>query len=286
MIFGNRSACLQPIFEYLEYREFLREFYQEKKKENFFFSFQFMGRKVGVDPSALAKVLAGQRHLANQKISLMADLCELEGRHADYFEALVHFCKAKSQKQSREWFEKLLKIRANSGHVLSARQYKFYSHWYYTAIRAILGIEDFRIEDAAKIGKRLDPPLQERRVSQSLKFLLTHGLISENEDGWLRPVHKHISSGNPREKAVDVQSIRRFQAEMIEQAKNSLENHDPQDRDFSTMTVAIGSEALDDVREIIAECRRAVRERLEMCENADTVYQLNMQFFPISRREK
>ena len=38
--------------------------------------------------------------------------------------------------------------------------------------------------------------------------------------------------------------------------------------------------------EIIAQCRRAVRERLEMCENADTVYQLNMQFFPMSRREK
>lgn len=269
---------VKPLYEYLDYREFLRDYYEDRKSGNFFFSYQFMGQKVGMDPSYLAKILSGQRHIPTKKISLFSELCELSGKRAEYFETLVYFCRAKSDKESKLHYENLIKLRAVKGYTLTSAQYKFYSKWHYTAIRAILGLRNYT-DEYEDIAKNLDPPLRPEQVRQAITFMLRNGLIKKNEDHVLKPTNKHISSGPQADKV----AIRNFQKEMMHMAERSLEEHPKEIRDISTLTIAVKKECIPDIQNIIAECREAIRQRIDLDKDPDSIYQLNLQLFPLTR---
>jgi uncharacterized protein (TIGR02147 family) len=40
---------MKSIFEYLDYRDFLKDFYEEKKAQRSFFSYRLFGAKIGLD---------------------------------------------------------------------------------------------------------------------------------------------------------------------------------------------------------------------------------------------
>src|SRR4051812_15317774 len=101
---------MKSVFEYLDYRVYLKDFYDEKKGLQSFFSYRLFGNKVGVDPSYLAKVFLKCRHIADESIGSFIAFCGLKDKEAEYFEAMVYFIKAKSHKQSKLYFEKLLAI--------------------------------------------------------------------------------------------------------------------------------------------------------------------------------
>jgi uncharacterized protein (TIGR02147 family) len=100
------------VFEYLDYRQFLRDFYQNKKEENAFFSYRYMANRVDIDPGYLVKLLQGKYHLAVQKTQSMIDFCGFDAVEAEYFENLILFCRAKSESQTKLYFEKLLSLRS------------------------------------------------------------------------------------------------------------------------------------------------------------------------------
>ena len=93
---------MQSVFDYLDYREFLKDFYEKRKQEGSYFSYRLFSSRVGIDASYLAKVIIKTRHISNKSIPAFIKFCGLKGKEADYFENLVYFGKAKSDKQSRD----------------------------------------------------------------------------------------------------------------------------------------------------------------------------------------
>ena len=91
---------MKSVFEYLDYRVYLKDFYEEKKSHQSFFSYRLFGNKVGVDPSYLAKVFLKVRHIADESVGSFISFCGLKEKEAEYFEALVHFIKAKSHSKT------------------------------------------------------------------------------------------------------------------------------------------------------------------------------------------
>ncbi len=138
-------GCMMVIFEYLDYRVFLKDFYILKKEENAFFSYRYMGRKIGMDAGYLVKVLQAKYHLATKKIPEVVAFCNFDEKEADYFETLVLFCKAKSESQTKLYFEKLISMRTLGVKTLDGMQYEFYQNWYNSAIRAV--IQFFKFSD-------------------------------------------------------------------------------------------------------------------------------------------
>lgn len=269
---------MTDLFAYMEYREYLKDFYAWRKGEKATFSLRYIGQKVGMDDSYVSKVLMGERHLPIAKIHDFTNLCSLKGRHAQYFEALVLFGRAKTDEERKPFLDKLVRLRAVKGHSLEAHQQKFYSKAYYTAIRALMSLSDWR-DEYDEIGRRVDPPLRGSVVRDAIEFLLQIGLIHRNESGILEPTEHHIRSGKPFDRA----AVKVFQQEMLELAKRSLSVHSVDSRDFSTLTVAVKKETIADIRSLVAECRDAIRKRIEQDEDPDTVFQINVQVFPLSK---
>ena len=101
---------MQRIEDYLDYRDFLKDFYQDRKARSAFYSYRVFASQVGIDTSYLAKVIMKKRHIAAKSVAKVARYCGLSGREVEFFEALVNFGKAKTERQSRMYFEKLLSM--------------------------------------------------------------------------------------------------------------------------------------------------------------------------------
>jgi len=131
------------IFDYLDYRLFLKEFYEERKKTKSFFSYRYMGNKVGMDPGYLVRVMQGRLHIAEASIDKFCALCKLNEKEAAYFSAMVNFAKAKSERQIKLYFEKAPFPQGRQGAADRRIQYEFYQKWYYSAVRALIGFCGF-----------------------------------------------------------------------------------------------------------------------------------------------
>lgn len=98
----------------------MKDFYEEKKSRQSFFSYRLFGRKVGLDASYLAKVLMNSRHIAEDYIEKFTETCGLAGKEAEYFGVMVRFAKAKSNQEAKVFFEKLFSINSTSAQKILA----------------------------------------------------------------------------------------------------------------------------------------------------------------------
>ena len=274
---------MQSLFDYLDYRKFLRDFYEEKKKRNYFYSFRYMAQKVGMDHSLLVKVLLGKRHITSESIRKFTALCGFPAIEAKYFELLVNFEKARSESQSKIYLEKLLSFKRHTSRRIEAYQYEYFKKWYYAAIRSLLDFYEFDGKDYNNLGKRLNPPITESETREAVALLEKLGFVKKNSEGVFKPREAHVSTGEKWHSL----AIRNYQKETIALSLSSLERVPKETRDISTITMSITEEGMKEIREIIKECRESIIKRVDEMneERRDRVYQLNMQFIPLSQAD-
>ena len=269
---------MKKIFEYLDYRDYLREYYEEKKAENPFFSYKLFGRMVDIDQSYLAKVLIKARHIAEKSIKKFLEYFKFNQQEGEYFETLVHFIKAKSDKQSKLFFEKLLSFKEIRRNVLTVSQYEFYKKWYHSAIRSLLQFYDFR-GDYSKLAGQLRPPISAKEAKQSIKLLERLQLIKRDASGRYELVDKAITTGKEWQSL----AIQSFQEETIGMARESLARHRKELRDISTVTMNIGPEDLPRLKELIQQFRNTLIQYVNNNASPESVYQINIQLYPLTK---
>lgn len=269
---------MKSVKRYLEYRVYLHEFYEARRAEDDFFSYRFMARKVGMDHGYLVKLLQQKVHMAEGHIEKFVAFCALEGRDAEYFKTLVHFNKSRNPDETGILFEKLMAMADLETHPIEKDQFEFYTAWYHSAIRALLGHLKFR-GDFGALGRSLSPPLVEQQVKDSVGLLERLNLVRRDEDGEYAPTESLITTGANLQAA----AVRQFQREMIRLAEESLVRHAKDQRDISTVTLSLESADLEEIRDRISSLRQSIMNLAAKAAKPDAVYQLNVQLFPLSQ---
>jgi uncharacterized protein (TIGR02147 family) len=269
------------VFDYLDYRQFLRDFYNQQKKTNTFFSYRYIGNKVGMDSSFLIKVLQGHLHVAEDRIEKFHKICNFNDKEAQYFEALVHFNKAKSEKESKLYFEKMLSINKAKSDKLVESQYEFFQKWYYSAVWALLDGAPFK-GDVKDLGNMLTPPIGLKEAKAAVKLLEDLKLITQDADGAYRAVGLNLTTGKEWRSV----AIMQYQREMIKLAEESLERFRKEERDISTLTVNIPEAAIPEIRDLTGEFRESLKKLVNSYSETDRVYQMNIQMFPLTQKRK
>jgi uncharacterized protein (TIGR02147 family) len=268
------------IFDYLDYRQFLRDFYEFKKKENPYFSYRFMSGRVGLDAGYLVKVLQGKYHIAEKSIEKFVALCKLNEKEAEYFTNLVYFSKAKSEKSIKLHFEKLLSLKKIKANRIEEFQYEFYQKWYYSAIRSLLGFYDFS-DDFKQLSDKLSPRITVKQARDAMRLLEKLNFVKKEADGRYALTDELITTGEEWRSI----AIKQFQRETINLASESLDRHNKDHRDISTVTMAVSQSDIAEIKEIIKEFRSSILKLVNESTTPDTVYQLNVQLFPMTEVE-
>lgn len=272
---------MKPIFEYTDYREWIRDAFDDFKQRKTVISWRYMAMKLGADPGNLLRVSQGKIHLTLSLVKPMAEFFELDEKETAYWTELVCFGRAKTDAEALNHYEKMQVLKGIPLKRLAKKELEFYRHWYCNSIRSIIGICKFK-DDYEGLAESCTPPISVDEAKSAVKLLYDLNMISRDRDGYWKVNDTFVSTGgNWRSEAV-----RTFQKETIRLAGESLERHNPPQRDISTVTMTFNMDDIALIREKIKEFRSELLRMSQEGSGDDTVFQLNVQLFPIGFAKK
>lgn len=269
------------IFEYLDYRQFLRDFYAAAKAKSRAFSHRAFSRRAGLSSSNyLNLVMKGERDLSSEMAPRFAKACGLTKREADFFCDLVAYGQAKTTEEKQRWHERLARFRKfRDAHRLVGEQTAYHANWYMPAIRELVSLSGFR-EDPRWIAESLEPPILERQAAEALETLQRLGLLVRDARGTLRQAQALVTTGSgPLGHQIFV-----YHHGMMDLAKRALDHLPRDERDISSVTLCVSQATLPLLKERIRELRQELLQLAALESAPERVVQLNFQMFPLSRR--
>ena len=275
MYINNVNPYLD-IYQFTHFRKFLEEYQVARAKAEPHFTRTEICNLLGLEKSRsyFADVLRGKK-VSPRMVAKFIDILELDKKEAKYFETLVELDQAKSDAARNAAMQELLKQHPNPQHILNEDAYEYYSHWYNSALFAILDAMDVD-DDMTPVQKRIFPKVPLGKLKDSLALLVRLGLARKNEAGFWKPTKESISSG-PYNNA---DLIKQYQLQCFELSKQALMTPPKQPTTMSTLTFSISSEAYKkleaELQEFKAKARRIIGEDKE---KADGVYQMNIHLF-------
>lgn len=103
---------MTDVFDYLDFRQYLRDYYAARKAGNPSFSYENFARKAGLKSKGmLHDIMGGKRNLTRDSLYKVAEACGLAGEALVYFENLVAYGQSKSLKE-RNFFLARLRLRS------------------------------------------------------------------------------------------------------------------------------------------------------------------------------
>jgi len=266
------------LFEHTDYRAWLKSRAEELKGSKPFFSYRYIASKLGLNGGLIARVFNGQAHLGLKHVQPMGALYGLAGAELEYFEELVRFGRAKTQKDWEAHFARMQAIRGETFRTVSDSHIEYYSAWQHNAMRTLLSIAPFKGQNFRRLGSQLVPPLSAEAAKASVDLLESLGLVQRGADGFYEVPDRFISTGDRWRASM----ISLFQKEMIRLSGEALDNVSRELRDVSTLTIPFTKSLLEVARERIREFRQEMLALARDCEVEDCVYQMNIQFFPVA----
>ncbi len=277
------APTLVHIFDYVDYRAFLRDYYVEQKARTRQFSFRAFAKRAGIRSfNFLQLVMKGQRDLSAQMAMHFARGCGLKGPEAEYFCELVAFGQAKTSEERNRAYERLARFRQfRSLHQLEPAQSAYHNNWYMPAIRELVLIPGF-VEDPKWIASMLRPAISPGQAREALATLQELGLLVRDRAGKLCQSSALVTTG-PGPLGHHVANYHRV---MIEQAARALDEVPRDQRDMSSLTLCVSAQAFENIRRRIAEFRQELLQLAELEGPADRIVQLGFQLFPLSNQSK
>ena len=272
----------RKIFEYLDYREFLRDYYQSKKAANPAFSLRAFSDKIGFKAKDfISRVMQGDKNLSTQSIQKIVTGLKFGKREASFFEDLVWFNQAETMDEKNSWFQKMqneLKIVrfTEEQHQLAFYQYQVYSHWRHLVVRSLIGMYGFH-GDFTSLAKSVHPTITIEEAKESVELLEKCNLVKKNEDGSYELVNKDITTGDRTSKI----ALRGFHQHCLALGAESIDRDPPTMRNISGLTLGISQAGYEKIVERMSAFRKEIAQIANEDKDADKVYQMQLLLFPI-----
>jgi|WetSurMetagenome_2_1015567.scaffolds.fasta_scaffold188531_2 uncharacterized protein (TIGR02147 family) len=271
------------ILDYTNYRKFIKDYYEFQKIQKSTFSYQYFAIKAGFKSKAsLANITSGKQALAKNKIYDVGRAMKLGKKEMDYFSALVYFNDAKSVEERKSNFEKMqsLTVRYNKPRIIDS-QYEYYSKWYHCVIRELVTIIDFK-DDYKILANMVEPPITPKMARMSVELLLKLGMIKKAPNGLYLQIDKMLSSGEE----VTSLALQKYHKEHLTLAADSIDRFDRSLREVSSVTAGLSRAGFAKIIKEAAQFRKNVLEIVEHDTPVETVYQIALQIYPISKMPK
>jgi len=272
---------MRPIFEYLDYRDPLKDALEDRKASDHSFTYKKMAEALGLHTSNVFRLLQKETHLPARCQSRALEFLGLTDRNAAYFLLLIGYARERNGKARQEILEKAMALRDVNRVNLGEKELAYFRDWWVAAVRGVLEVVDGRA-NPAEIARKLQPEVTEAQVAAALDLLLELGLVRKGSSGRLIVREPHLGVARSSEK---VQAVRRYQCQALALASEAIERFPPEVRDVTTLTMAVDREIFLHVRETLRECRHMIQKSSDEAKSPDRVMQLVMAYFPLTHIE-
>ena len=268
---------MKDIVEYTDYRKYIQDYYDERKRSSVF-SWQEFARKAGFSSAVFLKyVCEGKKNLSLGSAGSVANAMGLAGFEQTYFVLMVSYAHAKGDAAKRAAFEERCALaNAHRMRVLGNDEFDYFKSWKNSVIRELAphmpGAKPLEMARACK------QKISAAEVSDTLDFLVKAKLLKKDRNGNFLQTDRAITMGTVD--AVPV-AARDLQRQMGEFAIQSLDLP-LSERMMSGLTLGLTQRAYERIRKELDDCCRRVVAIATEEDETERVYRLNVQLFPMS----
>ncbi|WP_374074148.1 DUF4423 domain-containing protein [Bdellovibrio bacteriovorus] len=234
---------------------------EEIQKKNPRFSFRSLAKKVGISPGCLNELMHGKRPLSEFYANKIVLGLELDTAERNEIYSMISTRSRKFAVQK----------------TLQEQELELLTNWEHFAILNLFRMKNFQSEPAW-IAERLALPIE--KVEMSLQLLMNLGFIKKKGNSIARAVASLSTTTD-----VPSQALVKAHTSDLRKAIEVLQSTPPDVRDFSSITMAINPGKLSEAKKFIKKFRRKFSILVEEGEQT-AVYNLNIQFFPLTQPEK
>ncbi len=251
------------------FRLFLQEELVRRCQKNPKYSLRAFALLLEVENSALSKILNGKRKLTSQMIQRFSEKLNLSPQ--ELAEVKNRFNVASTTEA-----DALATYRQ-----VTLDQFAIIADWYHYAIHELVKIKNAK-HDVRWIAKTLN--ISQAEAGAAIERLLRLGYLEKDKKGRFVNCSGPLSTLGNKFTAV---AFRKLQRQILEKAIVSLETVPMEERDNTSMTMAISTKHLPAAKEMIKGFRRQLSAFLEKDQNnLDAVYHLGIALYPVSSKEK
>lgn len=272
---------MKSIYEYSDYRLFLKDLIAFKQEKNPLFSLRSLTQKADIKSSSFfSHIISGKRNLSKTSLLKTCRGLGLTKQEAAYFENLVFFNQAKSVDEKNHFFEVLTELRNTSSITsLQDEQYDYFSEWYHSVIRELVCYLTCG-NDYEKIASYLIPEVTPTQVKESIDLLLRLNLLQFDKG-------KYTQSEPLIQSEMDTEfkrfKVLKFQRDMMRRVSESFTNVPDYKRMTSASTFSISSKNFQRAQEILRETRMKLLRIAEQDKHPEDTFLLNMNLIALTK---
>lgn len=250
-----------------EIQKVLNEELHRLRLRNPSYSLRAFARKLSMAPSALSEILQGKRAVSRKTAVSIANALMMSPAERDKLLKLFpeHFKRA----------PRGAALTVKPSNQLMMDQYRTISEWFHFAILSLAETTNFQ-SDISWIAQRLR--LSKVVASSAVNRLLRLKLLQQKNGAFSAT---GLSYATPD--GIAEVSLRRAHATNLDLAKASLERDSLEERDFTSMTMAIDPRKIPEAKKRIREFQKELCAFLESGEQTE-VYKVCTQFFPLTTK--
>lgn len=252
------------MLEQVKLQKILQKGFDERRAKNVRFSIRRYAKVLGVSPATVSETLQGKRILSHQTAKKILNyLIKDESRVENYINEMFFSKLRRNHNTSKMDFVSL-----------SEEKFLLVPEWYHFAILSLVETADFE-SDPTFIAKRIG--ISKELAQKTIQNLLEHGFLKEENNQFI-VTEKQFSFVSDKK----IDTLSKFQKNSLKNAENTLDNNEVGTRDFSSLTMTFDPQNISLAKEFIKRFRREFCRQLET-ETKKEVYQLSIQFFPLSK---
>ena len=271
---------MKPIVEYSDFRQYMLDYYEERKRRSVF-SWREFSKIAGFTSSSYMKVVCdGKSKLSRIGVERTGAAMGLVGFEMEYFRAMVEFGQASTEEKKKAAYQNMLAIaKVHKVRVLEGDLFEFYDSWQNPVVRELAPLMPGATP--GEIAKKCYPEISAAEVQQSLNFLRKSGLLKKAGDSAFVQAETSIT-GTPDATRLALRGMHR---QMSKLATPALDLPVEQ-RNFSGVTMGVSRESYERIVKVLDECRRQIIAIAADDKDIDQVYRLNLQLFPLTKNVK
>lgn len=267
------------VYAFNDYRKYLKAYYEGNKSQKHGFSYRRFADRARLKSSNYLKlVIDGERRLTDYYLDNFIQALALKPDEADYFRQLVKMNNCTDPERKAGLIKGLLKhLVHNKVGTVNPQEMLILEKWYVWVIREMVNLSGFS-DDPSQIARRLYHMITPAQAKTALHRLLNAGLITKKAGGYQVKDNYFTTQDDVLSLA-----IVNLMGEMLNLSQNALHQFNIAEREISGLTLAIKEDDFTKIKEEVKQFRRHINLKYSSSA-ADNVFQLNLQFFPLTQK--
>lgn len=253
-----------------DFRRWLQDEFAGRCQRNPHYSLRSFAAFLSMDASSVSQLLSGKRKASGKVIE---KICSRIG--TDINQKLLFSQIAKDRRRGQR---SPLLVNSSKYKFLSEDQFKVISEWYHYAILELTFVENFK-SSPAWIARSLG--ITTAVAQTAIERLENLGLL-KMENGRLVKTERFLTNFEPGQTST---ALKKLQRQVIKMADEAIDLVPQDEKDITSMTMAIDVNKIAEAKKLIAKFRRDLSQFMEDGPQS-RVFNLGIQLYPISKNFK